>query len=192
MDWEKRERCMKEQEAKKRNTGKEHYRLSQAIRSGRQLNMGREDPKLDVLALIGDRALPHDDTDPRSREPGMLVSDAYSGDAVVQRHPWLKDPLLCQWCAKKVEGAQVMLHALEEHPDEVSEDEQIDWIEEIEDEPEMRASALAVFLRDERERRQVLAAARRRNLSPSGFIAESLRFVLQHGLRVGEESGPLQ
>lgn len=192
MDWEKRDRCMKEHEAKKRNAGKEHYRLSQAIRSGRQLNMGRPHAKLDVLALIGDRALQQDDTDPHSRADGMLVSDAYSGDAVVQRHPWLKDPLLCQWCAKKVEGAQIMLHALEEHPDEVDEDEQIDWIEEIEDEVEMRASALAVFLRNERERQQVLDAAERLNLTPSAFIAGALRFVLEHDLRVREDCGVLQ
>jgi len=192
VDWEKRERWRKEQEARERNGGKERYSLSAAIRSGRRLSMGRANPRMDVLALIGNEALQHDDTDPYSREKGMLVSDAYSGDDVVRRHPWLKDPLLCQWCAKKVEGAQIILHALEEHRDEVSEDEQIDWIDEIEDEPEMRSSALAVFLRNERERRKVLDAAKRLNLTPSAFIAGALRFVLEHGLRIREDCGALQ
>lgn len=192
MDWKKVDQCRKEQEAKERNAGKDRYSLSAAIRSGRRLNIGRANPKADVLALIGNEALPHDDTDPNARKKGMLVSEAYSGDDVVQRHPWLKDPLLCQWCAKKIQGAKIMLHALEQHRDEVSEDEQIDWIEEIEDKPEMRFSALAVFLRNARERQQVLDAAKRLNLTPSAFIAGALRFILEHDLPVREDCGSLQ
>jgi len=192
VDRAKIDRCQKEREAKGRNAGRERYPLAEAIRSGKRMNISHIDPTPDKLALIGNEALPDDDLDSSARKPGMLVSDAYSADDVVERHPWLKDPLLCQWCAAKIEGAKIMVHALEEHPDEVSFEEQVDWIEQIEDQPEMRASALAVFLRDQKERRTVLAAARRLNLTPSGFIAGALRFVLDHGLRVREDCGPLQ
>ena len=192
MDWSKIDRCRKEHEIKERNAGKERYSLAEAIRSGRRMNMTYANPGLDELALIGNEALPHDDRDNSAREPGMLVSDAHSAEEVVNRHPWLRDPLLCQWCAEKIEGAKIMMHALEKHSDEVSPEEHVDWIEQIEDQPEMRASALAVFLRDGKERRAVLAAARRLNLSPSAFIAGALRFVLEHDLRVREDCGPLQ
>ncbi len=192
MDWNKIDQCRKEHEIKERNAGKERYSLAEAIRSGRRMNMTYANPRLDELALIGNEELPHDDRDSSAREPGMLVSDAHSAEEVVNRRPWLKDPLLCQWCAEKIEGAKIMMHALEKHPDEVSPEEHVDWIEQIEDQPEMRASALAVFLRDGKERRAVLAAARRLNLSPSAFIAGALRFVLEHDLRVREDCGPLQ
>jgi hypothetical protein len=168
------------------------YPLSEAIRSGSRVIMGYENPQVEVIALVGHEALPHDDRDRFARKPGMLVSDAYSGQEIEKRHSWLKEAILCPWCAKKVKGVDVIRHPYEAHPEEVELEDECNWLAEIEERPETRAHALAVYFVDGYDRRLVLIAARRMNLTPSSFIAGAIRLVLEYGLRLPENCGALQ
>jgi hypothetical protein len=141
-----------------------------------------------IMALKGLGALPFDLDNARSYQPGQWSTLAYPEEALTRLRPWLNDSLLCPWCGDALTGAQAVSHPIQAHGDEIQLEEECNWLAEMEDDPEMRRSGLAVYFSTDRERRCVLDAAQRMQVSPSDFIAAALRLVLEYGLRLESQA----
>ncbi len=160
--------------------------LSEAIERGNMLGAGGDAL---IAALKGLGALPADlDSFDRFFEPDLPGSwtntYAYPEEALERRRPWLNETLLCPWCAKQLSGAEIVSHPAECPADEVEIEDECEWLAQMEAEPETRSKSLAVYFPNAMERRAVLDAAQRIQMSPSAFIAAALRLVLEFRIRL--------
>lgn len=155
--------------------------LSEALRKGEQLKHNDGHTPV-IAALKGMGALPENLDDPRSFEPGQHNNHAYSNEALCRARPWLKEEMPCPWCGEKLTGAAIVEHPIGKHSDEITFDDECDWIEEMEELD--RSATLAVYFKGEYERSRVLHAAKNRGMTVTAFMASALRLIVEFGVPV--------
>jgi hypothetical protein len=141
-----------------------------------------------LLALKGQGVLPYDLWDPFAHDPAIHLNvgqaTAYSGEALCRIHGWLNDSVLCPWCTTLIKGGEIVAHPVEEHYDEIGYGDTCEWISDMEEQPDLRTLALAVYFESRVERLAVLRMARHQHLSSHRFLAAAARLVLKYELRL--------
>lgn len=159
--------------------------LSAAVLGEKRQVQTEDNPVIIALQVCG--ALPENLDDCRTYLPGQHQNLAYPGEALIRLYPWLCETLLCPWCADEIQGEKIVSHPFEAHVrcSEISQEEEAEWIEEMEsdvecDDEEQRHYARAVYFRDDDECAEVLQAARRHGLTVNAFLAAAARFLLRY------------
>lgn len=163
-------------------------KLCEALLLGNNI-AARNEPgerNLGIGALQAAGALPADLSNYRSFLARHYQALAYPQEALENLYPWLRERLLCPWCTQEVQGArEIISHPVREHIatyDEISFEEQLEWLQEMEDKPERRA--VAIYLRNPGERLQLLGRAQRDGLTLGAFLAAAVRLILETDLPV--------
>jgi hypothetical protein len=162
--------------------------LGEAIHLGRSLP--NSDNTLDepvVSALKGYGALPPDLSNCRSYQPGHHQTLMYPGDALRKIDPWLKDVILCPWCADKLTDIEIINHSQYMHvPNhEAGQAEVLEWLDDME-EDERRPLGVAIYFQTGEERAEVIWTARHQGLTLNAFLAAAVRLAIEHNLLLTE------
>jgi hypothetical protein len=166
--------------------------LGEAIQLGRALdNQDGTANDLVVLALKAHGDLPPD-LNGRNYRPKQHNNYAYSSHVLIKRHPWLKEKLLCPWCAEKLTEAEIVQHPQREHVSQSEADieEECEWLIEMEEEEERRPLGVAIYFQTADERDSVIYTARRQKLTLNAFLAAAVRLVMIHRLEMAEFARP--
>lgn len=147
--------------------------------------------KIIERALQSVGALPLHLDDHSNYTPEQLRTLGYSHSTLTRLYPWLKEKLLCPWCAEEIEGTAIVEHTYIEHvrQHETTAEEQSQWLQEMEEELD-RPLSVAIYFKTARERDAVLWAAQRQQLTLNAFLASAVRLVLQHRLVMTEFACP--
>jgi hypothetical protein len=138
-----------------------------------------------ALQTIGTLPPDLDDNDSYTAEQRHVLP--YFGHTVEKLYPWLKQKLLCPWCADEIEGKYIVEHPFLEHvrTSEATIHHLCEWLQKMEEEVDPPVSETIVFqTADERE--AVLWAARRQKLPLNAFLAAALRLAIEQRLVLTE------